>query len=308
MKRVIFMGTPQIAVPSLQFLLDSGFDVPLVISQPDRPKGRGNLMQPTPVKEAALAAGIEVYQPERIKNNPEVLEKLKSYNADFFAVVAYGKILPKEILDLPKYAPVNVHFSLLPLYRGAAPVNWAIMNGDELTGVSTMKMDVGMDTGDILLVETTPIARKTDADLAAELSVTGANLLVKTLKEYNSITPTPQQHDLATVAPMMTKELGEIDFTRPAAEIERKIRAFSVWPTAYTHLNGKIFKLFAADIDLKGHSAPGMIYDITKHSFSIATGAGGLIIKEIQPEVKRKMAVADFLAGYKFNGGDRFGR
>ncbi|MDR2884571.1 MAG: methionyl-tRNA formyltransferase [Deferribacteraceae bacterium] len=307
MKRIIFMGTPQIAVPSLQLLIDSGFEIPLAISQPDRPKGRGGKVQPTPVKEAALAAGIEVYQPEKVKNNPEVLEKLKSLNADFFAVVAYGKILPKEILEVPHFAPINVHFSLLPLYRGAAPVNWAIMNGDERTGVSTMKMDIGMDTGDIMLTEETPIDRKTDAELAAELAVTGAKLLIKTINEYDSITPTPQDHDSATVAPMMRKEDGEIDWNSSAISIERLIRAFSVWPTAHTYLDGKLFKIYSADIDPKG-AAAGVVYNVTKSSFSVGTGSGGLIIKEIQPEGKRRMAVADFLAGYKLNGGERFGR
>jgi methionyl-tRNA formyltransferase len=279
-----------------------------VLSQPDRPKGRGNLVQAPPVKELALSLGIEVFQPEKIKNNQEVLEKLKSLNPDFFAVVAYGKILPQEILNIPRFAPINVHFSLLPLYRGAAPVNWAIKNGDEKSGVSTMKMDIGMDTGDILLTKETPILQKNAIELADELSVTGAELLIETLESYGSLIPLPQDHTKATLAPLMTKEDGLIHWeSETAIEIERKIRAFALWPTGYTTLHGKGLKLFLADVDISEKVVAGEIYNVTKSSFSIGTMCGGLTIRELQLEGKRKMTVADFLSGYKLSNGERVG-
>ncbi len=302
------MGTPRIAVPSLQALLDAGFNVPLVLSQPDKPKGRGNQLQPTPVKELALARGISVYQPEKLRNNQEAAETLRSFNPDFFAVVAYGKILPKEILEIPALAPVNVHFSLLPLYRGAAPVNWAIMSGDGVTGVSTMKMDVGMDTGDILLTEETLVARKNAEELAEELSHSGAELLVKTLREYGRITPQKQDDGRATVAPMMKKEDGLIDWNWPAVRIERMVRAFTPWPAAYTYLEGKLLKISAADIDLNyTKTTPGVVYHVDKKGFRVGTGAGGLAVNELQPEGRRKMAAAEFLAGYKLKDGTLLG-
>lgn len=306
--KVIFMGTPQMAVPSLEALINAGIEVPLVLSQPDKPRGRGGMVQPTPVKEAALAHRIEVYQPEKIRNNPEALNKLKSINPDFLAVVAYGKILPKEILDVPRLAPVNAHFSLLPAYRGAAPVNWAIFNGDEKTGVTTMKMDIGMDTGDILLTLETPVLHKDAVELSAELSLSGANLLVKTFQEYESITPRPQPEEGWTVAPMLAKELGSIDWTEPAAFLERKMRALVPWPTAYSTLGGKMIKFFAADVELNVNSSPGTVYSVGKSSFSVGTGdGGGLIIKELQTEGKRRMSAAEFLAGNKIQNGDSFG-
>lgn len=305
--KVIFMGTPHIAVPSLKALVDAGLEVPLVVSQPDKPKGRGGKVQHTPVKEMALSLGIEVYQPEKIKNNPEALEKLASYKADFFAVVAYGKILPAEILNLPKHAPINVHFSLLPLYRGAAPVNWAIYNGDEYTGVSTMKMDVGMDTGDILLMEKTPVNRKNAVDIADELSHTGAELLVKSIKEYTELFPVKQNNSEASHAPMMSKADGLIHWGTTAVAIERKMRAFVPWPCAYTYLDGKLLKLFCADTTEQVKAGPGEIYNVTKTSFTVGTGEGGLIVKELQLEGKRRMTVQEFLTGYKLKGGEIFG-
>ena len=223
------------------------------------------------------------------------------------AVVAYGKILPKEILEIPKYAPVNVLFSLLPLYRGAAPVNWAIYNGDEYTGVSTMKMGIGMDDGDILLTERTPIERKNALMIAEELSVTGADLLLKTFDSYDTLTPQVQEHDKATMAPMMSKQDGLIDWRKDAAHIERMIRAFMPWPGVYTHLDGKLLKVFAADVDENASETPGTVYSIGKDHFSVATSQGGLIIKELQLEGKRRMDAAGFLAGYKLQLGNKIG-
>ncbi len=304
--KIIFMGTPQMAVPSLNALADAGFEIVLAVSQPDKPKGRGGKVQFTPVKEAALARGIEVYQPLGVRV-PEVIEKLQSYKPDFLAVVAYGKILPQAVLDIPKYAPINAHFSLLPQYRGAAPVNWAIFNGDKVTGVTTMKMDAGMDTGDILLTCETPILRKDAVELSDELAQCGAGLLVKTLKEYSTITPRPQPDDGYTVAPMLTKELGVIDWNEPAASTERKLRALVPWPTAYTSYDGKMMKIFRADVEPGARGKPGVVYAVSKGSISVGTGDGGLVIQELQAEGKRRMSVADFLAGNKVNIGDLFG-
>jgi methionyl-tRNA formyltransferase len=306
--RVIFMGTPEIACPALSALIDAGLELPLVVSQPDKPKGRGGTVQPTPVKALALKHGLRVYQPERIKNNPEAEELLRSLQPDFFAVAAYGKILPPSILSVPKYAPVNLHFSILPAYRGAAPVNWAILNGDEYTGVTTMKMDEGMDTGDILLTERTDIDGKDAVTLGAELAATGGRLLVKTLSEYAQITPKPQGEG-ATSAPMMRKEMGLIDWGGDAAEIERKTRAFVPWPTAYTYLNGQLIKIFSAEAENQENAGyeNGEVISAGKASFAVAAGKGILIVKEIQTEGKRRMSVRDFLAGAKLKAGDKFG-
>lgn len=307
MNRVVFMGTPAMAVPCLKALKDNGYDILMVVSQPDKPKGRGNVMQPTPVKEYALLCDIKVYQPEKVRNNLELIALLKDLAPDFLVVVAYGKILPQVILDIPKHAPINVHYSLLPLYRGAAPVNWAVINGDEFTGVTTMKMDIGMDTGDILLVDKTAILKKTAVDLSNELSIKGADLLIKTLKDYSVITPLKQEHNKATVAPMLKKDDGQIDWTESAVVIERKIRGFQPWPTAFTSLGGKLLKIFEADISLGNDGKVGTVMNVDKGSFSIATGKDALIVKELQLEGKKRMKSADFLAGYKLQKGVQIG-
>ena len=308
MKKIVFMGTPEIAVPSLKALVENGFNIPLVITQPDKPKGRGQAVQFPPVKEYALSAGLNVYQPEKIKNNTEVMEKLKNISPDFFAVVAYGKILPQDILDIPKKAPVNVHFSLLPKYRGPAPVNWAIMNGEEETGVDTMLMDAGMDTGDILLTDKTLILKKNAGELADELAITGAELLIKTLNEFENITPVKQDDSLATKAPMMNKEMGLINWADDAVNIERMIRAFTPWPASYTLLDNKKVKIFKSDVVEINHSSnPGTIIDIDKESFTIACGKNALKIFELQIEGKKRMDTKSFLAGFKLEKGKLFG-
>ena len=308
MKKIVFMGTPEIAVPSLKALVENGFDIPLVITQPDKPKGRGQAVQYPPVKEYALTAGLEVYQPEKIKNNTEVMEKLKSISPDFFAVVAYGKILPQDVLDIPKIAPVNVHFSLLPKYRGPAPVNWAIMNGEEETGVDTMLMDAGMDTGDILLTAKTPILKKNAGELADELAVTGAELLIKTLNEFESITPIKQDDSKATKAPMMNKDMGLIDWAQDASQIERMIRAFTPWPASYSMLDSKKVKIFKSDVVESNHNAAaGTVINIEKESFTVACGNNALKILELQLEGKKRMDTKSFLAGYKLEKGSLLG-
>jgi len=305
--KVVFMGTPEMAVPTLRELVENNIEVALVITQTDKPKGRGKQMQAPPVKEYALEKGIEVIQPQSLKNNEEVLEQLKAIAPDFFVVAAYGKILPQAVLDVPKYAPVNVHFSLLPKYRGAAPVNWAIINGEKETGVATMLMDAGLDTGDILLVEKTPIEKKTAVDVAEELSETGAKLLIKTLNDFENITPIKQNEAEMTYAPMMKKDDGLVDWSKSAESIECMIRGFQPWPAVYSRLNSKTVKLFAADVVNAPEGAQtGEVYDVTKKSFSIKCGEGGLKIKELQPEGKKRMPVGSFLAGAQLKGGERF--
>lgn len=302
------MGTPDIAVPSLRLLVENGFDVPLVVTQPDKPKGRGHSVQMPPVKEYAVSVGLNVYQPEKIRNNEEAYNTLKNLEPDFFAVAAYGKILPQEVLDIPKIAPVNVHFSLLPKYRGPAPVNWSIMNGDEITGVSTMLMDAGMDTGDILLTSSTPILKKNAGELADELAQTGGLLLIKTLNEFSSITPLKQNDDEATKAPMMNKEMGLIDWNKNAIEIERMIRAFTPWPASYTFINGKMLKVYKSDAVSSNSSAQsGTIISIDKDSFTVQTGKDALKIYELQLEGKKRMDVKSFLAGAKLETGTVLG-
>ncbi len=308
MKKIVFMGTPEIAVPSLKTLVENGFDIPLVITQPDKPKGRGQAVQFPPVKEYALTVGLDVYQPEKIKNNTEVMEKLKSISPDFFAVVAYGKILPQNVLDIPKIAPVNVHFSLLPKYRGPAPVNWAIMNGEEETGVDTMLMDAGMDTGDILLTAKIPILKKNAGELADELAVTGAELLIKTLNEFENITPVKQDNDKATKAPMMNKDMGLIDWSQDAYKIERMIRAFTPWPAGYSMLDSKKVKIFKSDVVESNHNAAaGTIINIEKDSITVACGNNALKILELQLEGKKRMDTKSFLTGYKLEKGSLLG-
>jgi len=306
--KTVFMGTPEMAVPTLKALVENNIDVALVITQTDKPKGRGNQMQSPPVKEYADSQGIEVIQPKSLRNNPEVLEKLNSIAPDFIVVAAYGKILPQEVLDVPKKAPVNVHFSLLPKYRGAAPVNWAVIRGEDETGVATMLMDAGLDTGDILLVEKTPIGKKDAVMIAEELAETGAQLLIKTLKEFDSIIPVKQNDADMTYAPMMKKEDGHIKWAeKTAKEIECMIRGFVPWPAAYTFMDGKMFKLFAAEIvNIENNIEPGTIFDVTKKSFCVKCAKDALMITELQPEGKKRMPAVSFLAGAKLTGGEKF--
>ena len=236
------------------------------------------------------------------------MEKLKSISPDFFAVAAYGKILPQEVLDIPKIAPVNVHFSLLPKYRGPSPVNWAIMNGEEETGVDTMLMDAGMDTGDILLTAKTPILKKNAGELADELAVTGAELLIKTLNEFESITPIKQDNDKATKAPMMNKEMGLINWSQDAFQIERMIRAFTPWPASYSMLDNKKIKIFKSDVaEINHNAAAGTIIDVDKDSITVACGNNALKIFELQLEGKKRMDTKSFLAGYKLEKGSLLG-
>lgn len=307
--RVVFMGTPGFAVGTLKALLEAGHDVAAVVTQPDKPKGRGKELLMTPVKAEAVKHDIPVFQPERVRKNEEFLEELKKLAPDVIVVVAFGQLLPVSVLTLPKYGCVNVHASLLPMYRGAAPLQWVIINGEKVSGVTTMQMDKGLDTGDMLLKEEVAIEPKeTYETYHDKLSVVGAQLLIKTLDglEAGTITPVKQDGDTC-YASMIDKSLGNIDFTRPAVELERLMRGLDPAPAAYSFLDGKLLKLFGADVvdSDKEYSAQecGIITNITKNTFDITTGAGVLRVNEVQLEGKKRMDAASFLRGCRLTEG-----
>lgn len=307
--RVVFMGTPDFAVGTLKALLEAGHEVAAVVTQPDKPKGRGKELLMTPVKAEAVKHDIPVFQPERVRKNEEFLEELKKLAPDVIVVVAFGQLLPVSVLTLPKYGCVNVHASLLPMYRGAAPLQWVIINGEKVSGVTTMQMDKGLDTGDMLLKEEVAIEPKeTYETYHDKLSVVGAQLLIKTLDglEAGTIIPVKQEGDTC-YASMIDKSLGNLDFTRPAVELERLMRGLDPAPAAYSFLDGRLLKLFGADVVDSGkeYSAPecGIITNITQNTFDITTGSGVLRVNEVQLEGKKRMDAASFLRGYKLTEG-----
>ena len=307
--RVIFMGTPDFAVGTLEEIIKAGHEVPLVVTQPDKPKGRGKAMQFTPVKECALKHGIEVFQPVKVRESANV-EYLRKFNADIMIVVAFGQILPKSILDMPKYGCVNVHASLLPKYRGAAPIQWAVINGEEVTGVTTMLMDDGIDTGDMIAKRQVRLdENETGGSLFDKLADVGAKLCVETMDMLLNGTAefTPQDNEASTHTAMIHKELGEIDWNKSAVEIERLIRGLNPWPSAYTHLNGKTFKIWQAKVlDENSDKEPGNISKINKNDFCVQTGDGQLILKEVQLEGKKRMDAGSFLRGNQLEEGMAF--
>lgn len=312
--RVVFMGTPDFAVGTLKALLEAGHEVAAVVTQPDKPKGRGKELLMTPVKAEAVKAGVPVYQPEKIRKNEEFLEELKKINPDVIVVVAFGQLLPMSVLTLPKYGCVNVHASLLPMYRGAAPLQWVIINGEKVSGVTTMQMDKGIDTGDMLLKEEVPIEPKeTYETYHDKISAVGAKLLVKTLEglEAGTITPVKQEGDTC-YAHMIDKSLGNLDFTRPADQLERLMRGLDPAPAAYSFLDGRMLKIFKADVvePDKEYSADacGTIINISKSSFEITTGSGRLKVNEVQLEGKKRMDAGSFLRGYHVEEGTRLKR
>lgn len=300
--KIVFMGTPDFSVNALENIVKAGHDVVGVITQPDKPKGRGGKMQYTPVKEKALELGLDVYQPQRVKE-PEFIEKLKEMNPDAIVVIAFGQILPKAILDMPKYGCINVHASLLPKYRGAAPIQWAVIDGEKETGVTTMYMNEGLDTGDIIDKVVVPIDKKeTGGSLFDKLAIEGGKLILKTLIELENGTAvrTPQDDSKSNYAGMINKQLGKIDFNKSANEIERLIRGLNPWPSAYTKMDGKTLKIWDADVDdSENDSAPGTITEVGKDFIRVATGKGSLKILELQLEGKKRMKTRDFLNGAK---------
>lgn len=300
--KIVFMGTPDFSVNALENIVKAGHDVVGVITQPDKPKGRGGKMQYTPVKEKALELGLDVYQPQRVKET-EFIEKLKEMNPDAIVVIAFGQILPKAILDMPKYGCINVHASLLPKYRGAAPIQWSVIDGEKETGVTTMYMNEGLDTGDIIDKVVVPIDKKeTGGSLFDKLAIEGGKLILKTLIELENGTAvrTPQDDSKSNYAGMINKQLGKIDFNKSANEIERLIRGLNPWPSAYTKMDGKTLKIWDADVDdSENDSEPGTITEVGKDFIRVATGKGSLKILELQLEGKKRMKTRDFLNGAK---------
>lgn len=308
--KVVFMGTPDFAVNTLEAILEAGHEVAAVVTQPDKAQGRSGALKMPPVKEKALAHGLKVYQPVKLRTS-DVISELEKIKPDVIVVVAFGQLLPKSVLDIPKYGCVNVHASLLPKYRGAAPIQWAVINGDKESGVATMMMEEGLDTGDILLTERYTLAPdETGGSLFDRLADMGAKLLVKTLAGLSegTITPTPQGEG-ATYASKLEKSTGHIDFTQSAQKIECLIRGLNPWPCAYTYLDGKMLKIWAAALDTEygGNDAPGTVYKADKKNIYVATGEGGIIIKELQLEGKKRMDTESFLRGSRINPGTVLG-
>lgn len=306
--RIIFMGTPDFSVGTLKALIEAGHDVCLAVTQPDKPKGRGKEMQFTPVKEAAICHNIPVFQPRRVRE-AECIEELRKYEADVIVVVAFGQILPKEILEMTPYGCINVHASLLPKYRGAAPIQWSIICGEKVTGVTTMQMDEGLDTGDMLLkTEVAILPEETGGTLHDKLANAGAALCVKTLKELEAgmIRPESQKETPTIYAKMLDKKLGNIDWNKPAAEIERLIRGLDPWPGAYTHWENKVLKIWKAkveDMNVTG-ALPGTVTSVEKDCFYVQTGEGRLGILELQVPGKKRMDTGAFLRGYRLTTKD----
>ena len=306
--RVIFMGTPDFSVGTLEALIAAGHEVCLAVTQPDKPKGRGGKMQYTPVKEKALFYNIPVYQPKRVRD-PECVEELRKYNADVMVVVAFGQILPKEILEMTPYGCINVHASLLPKYRGAAPIQWAIIEGEEVTGVTTMQMDEGLDTGDMILKTEVPVAAdETGESLHDKLAAAGAALCVETLKalEDGTAVREKQGESPTAYAKMLTKELGDIDWAEPAVKIERIVRGLNSWPSAYTHWNGKVMKIWraAAEAAETADVQPGTVVSVEKESFAVQTGDGVLRVLEVQMPGKKRMDAGAFMRGNTMEPGE----
>lgn len=300
--KTVFMGTPDFAVPVLDAMIKAGHEVGYVITQPDKARNRGKQVQFTPVKELAVANNIEVLQPRKIKESPETVELLKAYNPDIIVVVAYGQIIQKEILELPKYGCVNVHASLLPKLRGASPIQHAILVGEEKSGVTIMQMGEGLDTGDMLTKVSTPVGNKNGEELHDELSQLGAKLLVDTLTliEEDMVTPEPQDDSLSTYAGMISKADGKIDFGKKPVEIERQIRAFDPWPGAYCDFNGATMKIWKAQVPGKNCESPaGTIVDFGNDGIDVSCGGEILRITELQMPGKKRMTADAFLRGNK---------
>jgi methionyl-tRNA formyltransferase len=314
--RIVFMGTPAFAVPSLKALLDRGENVVCVVTQPDRPKGRGRKIMMPPVKELALKASIPVLQPESIRGD-EFLAELRQYHPDIIGLTAYGNILPENIINLPPLGTINVHGSLLPKYRGAAPIQWALINGETETGITIMQMDKGVDTGDILLQEKLPIGPEdTAGSLSGKLAELGGKALGAALDllRLDRLNPTQQNNNLASLAPLLNKEDGLVNWLHSAVQISCQIRGLDPWPTTYTTLSGKRLRLFSPEVADKSLclgcsiSEPGIICTANRDGLLITTGDGCLLIKEIQAEGSRRMSVEAFLSGHTIQSGTLLGQ
>ena len=309
--KVVFMGTPDFAVETLKAIAGAGHDIAAVVTQPDKPRGRSGALMFSAVKEEAVNLGIEcILQPEKARDEA-FIQQIRDINPDVIVVVAYGKILPKSLLDIPKYGCINVHASLLPKYRGAAPIQWSVINGDEYSGVTTMFMGEGLDTGDILLQKSIKLDKKeTGGSLFDKLSVIGAELLVETLVELKNgtVKRIPQDESQATQVTVFDKSFGKIDFNKSATDIERLIRGLNPWPSAFTSLNGKTLKLWDADVTECNENVPaGSIVSVGKESFVVKCGEDALEVKELQLEGKKRMNCGDFLRGYNLEVGTVLG-
>ena len=310
MKSVVFMGTPDFAVPALKVLAESEeYDVKLVISQPDRPQGRKQILTPSPVKELALQYGLEMYQPENLRSD-ETFEIIRNKTPDFIVVSAYGNILPKRILDIPKYGCVNLHGSLLPKYRGAAPIQWSVINGDKITGVTTMLMDVGLDTGDILLTSEKTIGEnETAGEVFDALADLCPDLLIKTLKglEEGSIVPVKQDNAVATYVSVLSKEMSVIDWSKTADTIHNLVRGLNPWPVARTSYNGKLLKIFKTSSTDKNSCLPAGSVIAENNEILVVCGSGTVLaVDEVQLEGAKRMSSQDFLRGHSFEDGFSF--
>ena len=306
--RLIFLGTPDFAVPTLERMLDAGFEVPLVVTQADRPKGRGQSLAAPPVKQAAQRLGLPVYQPERIRR-PEAIARLSAIAADGMVVVGYGQIIPQAVIDLAPRGIINVHASLLPKYRGAAPIQWAIVNGDIRTGVTTMRIDAGLDTGDMLLRAETPIGPEENAvDLGKRLALLGADILVETMRGLGAgvLTPQKQDHAQATLAPILKKEDGLIDWRLSAHAIHNRVRGFQPWPGAYTTFRGQTLHIWESRPVAAEPLVPPGVFESRK-PLIVACGGSALELRTVQLEGRKRIAAADFANGQRLTDNDRIG-
>jgi len=310
--RIVFFGSPPAALPSLSALLEAGHSIELVITQPDKPAGRGRKLTPNAVKAFAVASGLPVLEPAKIRTDESVLPKLRSVRPDIHVVAAYGQIIPASITDFPPHHSVNVHFSLLPKYRGASPVQWAIINREIRTGVTIFKLNEKMDEGDILAMEATDIQpRETTLDLETRLAAMGAALLIRTLRDIDRIVPFPQDHSLATLAPKIRKEDGAIDWAEEAVTIDARVRAFQPWPSAFSFLKGKRVQIHRGTaLGTRSMPSPsGTILAVSKHGLDVACGGESVYrIESIQPEGKKGMDAHAFSLGAGVRAGDLFSR
>jgi methionyl-tRNA formyltransferase len=308
--RLVFLGTPEFAVPTLEACAEAGHEIAAVYTQPDRPKGRGQALAAPPVKEAALRLGFEVRQPLKVRA-PEVVDELRALGADAMVVVGYGQIIPQSIIDLPRLGIINVHASLLPRYRGAAPVQWAIARGETRTGVTTMQIDAGLDTGAMLLKAEAEIGpEETALDLAPRLARMGASLLVETLRglEAGTVEAVPQNNDEATLAPILKREDGLIDWSAAAAEIHNRARGFLPWPGAWTTFRGQRLQVWRARrTALESAAAAGVLFSEGRRLLACCGAGEVLELLEVQVEGRKRVAAADFLNGFRLEPGERLG-
>lgn len=308
MIRIVYMGTPDFAVEPLEAIIKAGYEVAAVVTQPDKQKGRGKEVKMTPVKECALRHGIPVFQPVKIKE-PEAVAELEKYQADLFVVAAFGQLLSEEILNMPEYGCINIHASLLPAYRGAAPIQWAVLNGEKESGVTIMQMDKGLDTGDMLLKRSVELSPKETGDsLHDKLMHLGAELIVEALPklEKGELVPEKQKDELSSYAKKLTKAMGQIDWFKDAVSLERWIRGLNSWPSAYTFFGGKTLKIWEAQVAEENgaqKAEPGQVVSVSREGFTVACGQGALQILSLQLEGKKRVLTREFLLGYQVEPG-----